>query len=115
MIFSDKVLSWVYGVTMTTTENLSYPVRKGLEAANRASAVAGYKTVRTTPPPFGYYVTNEGAVNWDGLRRSQAVTETQQQLATVSSGMRNEYETAVYDAARAFYEYTNPSGAKVHS
>lgn len=100
---------------MTATETLSYPVRRGLEAANRASAEAGYNYVRTDTPPFGYYVTNRDAESWDSLRRSQAVTETQQKLATVSVCMKNEYETAVYDAARAYYEYTDPFGAKTYA
>lgn len=100
---------------MTANENLSYPIRKAIAAANEASVSAGYHGGRTSEPPFGYYVTNRDAVTWDALRRSQAVTETQQKLSTVSVCDRNGFETAVYDATRAFYEYTDPFGAKTYA
>jgi hypothetical protein len=108
----------MYYGTMTANDALdkySYPVRRGIEAANRASEAAGYNYTRTSPPPFGYYVTNRDAEGWDSLRRSQAVTETQQKLSTVSVCMKNEFETATYDAARAYFEYTDPFGAKTYA
>lgn len=98
---------------MTATETLSYPVRRGLEAWNRLNSASGF--VRTNEPHHGYYSRNPEALNWDSLRRSQAVTETQQRLSSVDRRDRGALEIAVYDATRAYYEYTDPFGAKTYA
>ena len=43
------------------------------------------------------------------------MTETQQRLSSVDHRDRDDLEIAVYDSTRAYYEYTDPFGAKTYA
>lgn len=98
-------------------ETLSYP--KDRYAVRRAMAAMSQRGYRQTPiafpPPWGYYVTNPDAAVPGN--RMQAVVDTQKILHERFhvSGTYDQRDVALYDAVRAFYEYTDPFGVKTYA
>ena len=89
-----------------------YSVRRALAVVQQR----GYNYHFPWPPPWGYYVDNP-SLGWDSLRRMQAVVDTQKILHERFhiAGTYDQRDVALYDATRAFYEYTDPFGAKTYA
>lgn len=90
---------------------LSYPVRRAMIAVNRY----GYRDVPITfPPVWGYYVTNLGVAATTIEQKMIDVVETQKALS-IRAATFDQRDVRLYDATRAFYEYTDPFGAKTYA
>jgi hypothetical protein len=91
-----------------SSPNDSYPVRRAMAAMS----VYGYRDHPATfPPVWGYYVAHGSP---SSTRKLIDVVETQKALA-IRAATYDQRDVRLYDAKRAFYEYTDPFGAKTYA